>query len=89
MWWEILPPFGIMTGLFAVAYNGVGPVRRLVNGKSYVRNVEDEPNFLMFQRDRAHSRPTFFTRYFGFGVSDGNPYQTHGLEAIPDKQPSS
>jgi hypothetical protein len=37
-----------------------------------------------FQRDRNYSRPTWFTKFHGNGVSEGCPYQSHGLEMIPD-----
>jgi len=40
----------------------------------------------VFNRDREIGKRTFLSTFRGLGVSDGCPYHTPGLEAIPDKK---
>ena len=88
MWWEIIPSAGIMFVVFHLPSLLNGQVNKLLHNTPYRRTMSDvRPwEWQMYQRDRSVSHSTIFSRLHGQKVSDGHPYYSYGLEAIPDKK---
>lgn len=75
MWWQVLPPLGIMGGCLAVIFAGGGTVHYIFTGRPTDRGLTECTYFAYYQKN-AYRRDTFMV---------GNEYEGRGLDYIPDE----
>ena len=84
MWWEILPSAAIIGGIFWALPTASELLCKGIYNTGKMRDHTNPVGWNYFQRDRDNSYSTWFTRFTGQKVSEGCPYQSYGLEKIPD-----
>ena len=85
LWWEIVPVFGLCTGLAMLPHWLQRGVQKAAYGTQWNRDVKKLEDFYMYQRDRDHSPPSLLsTQRFYYnknsGVGEGYIHKSYGLE---------
>eukprot|EP00088_Acartia_fossae_P009968 TRINITY_DN14890_c0_g1_i2.p1 TRINITY_DN14890_c0_g1~~TRINITY_DN14890_c0_g1_i2.p1 ORF type:complete len:101 (+),score=10.39 TRINITY_DN14890_c0_g1_i2:35-304(+) len=89
MWWEILPSFSIIVGVYAAKDHAISLFHRAINnGNPHFRSYEFDHNEVgtsYWRRDTQKSEKSFWMQYIRPSrQGPGSVYRTHGLEALED-----
>eukprot|EP00096_Caligus_rogercresseyi_P016847 TRINITY_DN98_c0_g1_i2.p1 TRINITY_DN98_c0_g1~~TRINITY_DN98_c0_g1_i2.p1 ORF type:complete len:101 (-),score=26.66 TRINITY_DN98_c0_g1_i2:73-375(-) len=92
MWWEIIPPFAIITTVGYMIPTIHSALSKFLTDTAYPRDCINGFNFFEFQRDREYSYQTWFSNYRKHDKnladfkdkSNGWQYFSYGLEKLPE-----